>query len=56
MQKQQIIIVGIILSIISHFAVSAYAEIKEVNLHIDGLSCHDFQDNEVRLQPLCVGL
>ena len=39
MKKQQIIIIGILLSIIPHLAVSAYAEIKEVNLHIDGLSC-----------------
>jgi len=39
MKKQSIVKIGIILSIVSLLAIPAFAEIKTVNLHIDGLSC-----------------
>lgn len=39
MKKQSIVRIGIILSIVSLLAVPAFAEIKTVNLHVDGLSC-----------------
>jgi len=39
MKKQQTIMMVITLSIISLLAVPVFAEIKTVNLHVDGLSC-----------------
>ena len=39
MEKQQTIVMVITLSIISLLTVPVFAEIKTVNLHVDGLSC-----------------